>query len=79
MFKAVINPLSGKIEYRFIKDSEKKLSKNKKRKAERYGNAKPKAKRKAKKGITGWQYATQLTHRARFGCNPETKVMYNFS
>jgi hypothetical protein len=31
------------------------------------------------KGITGWQYATQLTHRARFGCNPETKVMYNFS
>jgi len=76
MLKEFINPLNGKIEYRFIKDDEKKLSKNAKRKAKRYAK---KVKHSKVKGITGWQYATQITHRARYGCNPELKIMYNFS
>ena len=64
-----INPLTGELVNIY------KQSKNAKRKADRYGDAKPKAKRKAKKGVTGWQYTTQITHRARYGCNPETKLI----
>jgi len=75
MLKEFINPLNGKIEYRFIKDDAKKLSKNAKRKAKRYAK---KVKHSKVKGITCYQFATQITHRARYGCNPETKVMYNF-
>lgn len=64
-----IDPLTGKLVNIY------KQSKNAKRKAERYGDANPKAERKPRKGVTGWQYATQITHRARFGCNPETKLI----
>ena len=49
----------------------KKLSKNQKRKAERYSE---KTKTKVL-GITAYQYACIETHRARFGANPELKLM----
>jgi|TARA_R110002126_G_scaffold15780_1_gene64265 hypothetical protein len=32
-----------------------------------------------KGGVTGWQYATQITTRARFGANPETKAINNWT
>ena len=32
-----------------------------------------------KGGVTGYQYATQITHRARFGANPELKVIHNWT
>ena len=49
----------------------KKLSKNQKRKAERYSE---KTKTKVL-GITAYQYACVETHRARFGVNPELKLI----
>jgi|TARA_R110002167_G_scaffold61802_1_gene174622 hypothetical protein len=32
-----------------------------------------------KGGVTGYQYSTQITHRARFGANPELKVINNWN
>jgi putative salt-induced outer membrane protein YdiY len=49
----------------------KKLSKNQKRKAKRYSE---KIKTKVL-GITAYQYACVETHRARFGANPELKLI----
>jgi putative salt-induced outer membrane protein YdiY len=49
----------------------KKLSKNQKRKAKRYSE---KTKTKVL-GITAYQYACVETHRARFGANPELKLI----
>ena len=49
----------------------KKLSKNQKRKAKRYSE---KIKTKVL-GITAYQYACVETHRARFGVNPELKLI----
>ena len=68
--EAIICGFSGKLVNVHRDIEEPKPSKNKMRKAKRYGS-----KRKAKKGVTGWQYATQITHRARYGCNPETKLI----
>ena len=48
-----------------------KLSKNQKRKAKRYSE---KTKTKVL-GITAYQYACVETHRARFGANPELKLI----
>ena len=48
-----------------------KLSKNQKRKAKRYSE---KTKTKVL-GITAYQYACVETHRARFGVNPELKLI----
>ena len=48
-----------------------KLSKNQKRKAKRYSE---KTKTKVL-GITAYQYACIETHRARFGANPELKLI----
>ena len=40
---------------------------------------KQRVKQEEKKAITGWQYATQITHRARFGADPYIKVANNWS
>jgi hypothetical protein len=52
----------------------KKLSKNQKRKSKRYSE---KTKTKVL-GITAYQYACVETHRARYGANPELKVINNW-
>jgi hypothetical protein len=39
---------------------------------------KVKAKREDKKGITAWQFACVITHRARFGADPFLKVANNW-
>jgi len=75
MLKEFINPLNGEIEYRYIKDDVKKLSKNAKRKAKRYAK---KVKHSKVKTITSYQYSCIETHRARFGCNPYLKVANNW-
>jgi len=60
--------LTGKLINVPIKDSPKKLSKN------RIKKNKYKAQKRAKrKAITAYQFSAILTHRSRFGCNPETK------
>lgn len=74
MYQEYTNIENGNIEYRFIQDESKevkKLSKNAKRKAKRYGK---KSKTKVL-GITSYQYACIETHRARFGANPELKLI----
>jgi len=76
MYKEYIN-IDGNVEYRFIQAEPKeikKLSKNAKRKAKRYGK---KSKTKFL-GITSYQYACIETHRARYGANPELKVINNW-
>ena len=40
---------------------------------------KQRVKQEEKKAITGWQFSTQITHRARFGANPYLKVVNNWS
>ena len=78
MYQEYTNIETGKIEYRHIQDEPvkiKKLSKNAKRKAKRYGK---KSKTKVL-GITAHQYACVLTHRARYGANPELKVINNWN
>tara|TARA_B100001123_G_C14444463_1_gene683936 strand:- start:187 stop:441 length:255 start_codon:yes stop_codon:yes gene_type:complete len=40
---------------------------------------KVRARREDKKGITAYQYACVITHRARFGVNPFLKVANNWS
>ena len=76
MYKEYVN-IDGNVEYRFIQTEPKevkKLSKNAKRKAKRYGK---KSKTKFL-GITSYQYACIETHRARYGANPELKVINNW-
>lgn len=68
--ETLICGFSGKLVNVCRKIEEPKPSKNKMRKAKRYGS-----KRKPRVGVTGYQFATQITHRARFGCNPETKLI----
>jgi len=73
MYKEYVN-IDGNVEYRFIQAEPKevkKLSKNAKRKAKRYGK---KSKTKVL-GITSYQYACIETHRARYGANPELKLI----
>ena len=74
MYQEYTNIETGEKEYRHIQDEPvkvKKLSKNAKRKAKRYGK---KSKTKVL-GITSYQYACIETHRARFGANPELKLI----
>lgn len=74
MYQQYTNIETGETEYRFIQDEPvkvKKLSKNAKRKAKRYGK---KSKTKVL-GITSYQYACIETHRARYGANPELKLI----
>ena len=76
MYKEYVN-IDGNVEYRFIQTEPKevkKLSKNAKRKAKRYGK---KSKTKFL-GITSYQYACIETNRARYGANPELKVINNW-
>ena len=40
---------------------------------------KVRAKREDKKGITSWQYACVITHRARFGADPFLKIANNWT
>ena len=73
MYKEYVN-IDGNVEYRFIQAEPKevkKLSKNAKRKAKRYGK---KSKTKVL-GITSYQYACIETNRARYGVNPELKLI----
>ena len=76
MYQQYTNIETGEIEYRFtcVEPINKKLSKNAKRKAKRYGK---KSKTKVL-GITAYQYACIETHRARYGANPELKVINNW-
>lgn len=77
MYKEYTNIETGEIEYRFTcvePIKVKKLSKNAKRKAKRYGK---KSKTKVL-GVTAYQYACIETHRARYGANPELKVINNW-
>jgi len=76
MYQEYTNIETGEIEYRFtcVEPINQKLSKNAKRKAKRYGK---KSKTKVL-GITAYQYACIETHRARYGANPETKVINNW-
>ena len=39
---------------------------------------KVRAKREDKKGITAWQFACVITHRARFGADPYLKIANNW-
>ena len=40
---------------------------------------KQRVKQEKRKAITGYQFSTQITHRARFGANPYLKVANNWS
>ena len=73
MYKEYTNIETGESEYIHIQDEPevKKLSKNAKRKAKRYG----KPTKTQILGITGYQYGCIETHRARFGANPELKLI----
>ena len=70
----IYNMATGGYDEKLIHVEAEKVSKNAKRKAKRYGT-KIKVKTEKRKAVTGWQYATQMTHRARFGCNPETLLI----
>ena len=77
MYKEYTNIETGNIEYRHIENEPvkvEKLSKNAKRKAKRYG----KRTKTQILGVTGYQYACIETHRARYGANPELKVINNW-
>tara|TARA_R110000751_G_scaffold20239_1_gene59574 strand:- start:174 stop:401 length:228 start_codon:yes stop_codon:yes gene_type:complete len=70
--KTIINGMTGNIENVYSNEPKKELSKNQKRKAKRYGK---KSKIIKVLGITAYQYACVETHRARFGVNPELKLI----
>ena len=69
-------------EQKFVHQEEKKPTKNKryrgKNKVSNFQD-KVRAKREDKKGITSWQYACVITHRARFGADPFLKIANNWT
>ena len=69
-------------EQKFVHQEENVPTKNKryrgKNKVSNFQD-KVKAKREDKKGITAYQYACVITHRARFGADPFLKIANNWT